>query len=69
MKRRIYGYPHMLHDNGRNFYIDGEMREVTNSSESQKATMNLPKIVKNRLEKGNLEPLEFRKEGKILIIL
>lgn len=59
----------MMYDNGKHFYIDGEMREVTNSSEHQKCTSNEPKRIKNRLEKGNLEPFEFRREGKVLVIL
>jgi len=59
----------MIHDNGRDFYINREMKEVTDSFEQQRATINLPKIVKNRLKKGNLEPLELRREGKVLIIL
>ena len=59
----------MMHDNGKDFYIDGDMYERTNTSEHQRCTINEPKKIKNRLEKGNLEPFEFRREGKILVIL
>lgn len=69
MMRKQYESFHLLYDRGTNFYGDGEMREVIDRSDSQKTINYEPKKVKNKSMKGNIEPLEFRREGKILIIL